>query len=202
MLWLKVLMIVCYVYQFRVFSEYFMLRYHDIRVEGLERPVGTQKLHLTVDGRKNRRYRHTITRDCTCRTGPKKGEVTLGEALCAVHVLYQYLQSDPFCALSKESGSVDLRFMCDVEQSTLNKVLKDVAVAVGDVNALVAASHGFRRGLACDLALAGAQLVAILERGDWRSLAFKAYLDSIKDKLASQAMMNMVGECSDSDEEV
>ena len=54
--------------------------------------------------------------------------------------------------------------MCDVDQSTLNKVLKDVAVAVGDVNALVAASHGFRRGFACDLALAGAQLVEILDR--------------------------------------
>ena len=167
----------------------------------MERPVGTQKLNITVDKRKNRKYRHTITRSCTCTARPKKGEVDLGVALCVVHVLYQYLQSDPFYALSKQSGSVDLRLMCDVDQSSLNKVLKDVAVAVGDVNALVAASHGFRRGFACDLALSGAQLSEILERGDWRSLAFKAYLDSIKDELASKAMMSMVGECSDSDEE-
>ena len=174
MTWLKVLMIVSFVYQFRVFSEYFLIRYCDVRFEGMDRPVGTQTLNITVDKRKNRKYRHTVTRQCTCTASPKKGEVDLGVALCVVHVLYKYLQSDPFYALSKQSGSVDLRLMCDVDQSVLNKVLKDVAAAVGDVNALVAASHGFRRGFACDLALSGAQLAEILERGDWRSLAFKA----------------------------
>ena len=79
--------------------------------------------------------------------------------------------------------------------------MKEVAAKVGDVHAAVAASHGLRRGHACDLALAGATLAEILEKGDWRSLAFKAYLESIKDELASQALMKLFGEVSDSEDD-
>ena len=72
---------------------------------------------------------------------------------------------------------------------------------MGDVNAKDAGTHGFRRGYACDLALCGAKLKEILEAGDWRSAAFRAYLESIKDELASKAMMRLLGSCSDSEEE-
>ena len=200
--WLKVLLIVCYTYQYRVFSEYFRVRYCDISFSGMQLEIGTQKLHMTVDRRKNRKVRHTLTRSCTCKSKRKKGEVLLGEKLCAVHALHKYLQSDPFHVLAAQSGSVDLRLMCDIDQATVNKLLKEVAAKVGDVHAAVAASHGLRRGHACDLALAGATLAEILEKGDWRSLAFKAYLESIKDELASQALMKLFGEVFDSEDEV
>ena len=91
--------------------------------------------------------------------------------------------------------------MCDVDQSRVNDVLREVAYKVSDPDARLAASHGLRRGHACDLALYGASLATILERGDWRSQAFQAYLESIKDELHSRQIMRMVGDHSDSDAE-
>ena len=60
-----------------------------------------------------------------------------------------------------------------------------------------AASHGMRRGYACDLALAGASLKKILEEGDWRSEAFQGYLESIRDQLLNRALVGILGDNSD-----
>ena len=91
--------------------------------------------------------------------------------------------------------------MGEVDQSRVNDVLREVAYKVSDPDARLAASHGPRRGYACDLALYGASLATILEKGDWRSQAFQAYLESIKDELHSRQILRMVGDASDSDGE-
>ena len=75
--------------------------------------------------------------------------------------------------------------------------MKDVALAVGDPMAMSAATHGPRRGYASDLALAGAPLSKILEDGDWRSEAFRVYLESIRDQLRDRALMGILGDPSD-----
>lgn len=89
--------------------------------------------------------------------------------------------------------------MSYVDQKKLNQLLKDVAAAVGDPQARHAASHGMRRGYACDLASAGASLRSILEEGDWRSEAFRVYLESIKDQLHNRALVGILGYNSDGD---
>ena len=76
----------------------------------------------------------------------------------------------------------------------------DVALVVGDPMAMSAATHGMRRGYACDLALAGAPLQRILEEGDWRSEAFRVYLESVKDQLHNRALMGILGDNSDDEE--
>ena len=91
--------------------------------------------------------------------------------------------------------------MSDIDQQKVIIVLKHVARLVGDDNHRLAATHGPRRGYTCDLALYGASLEEILERGDWRSPAFQEYLASIKDQLHSRQVMKMVGACSDSEVE-
>ena len=78
-----------------------------------------------------------------------------------------------------------------------HKFLKDVAYAAMDPMAPSAASHGMRRGYACHLALAGAPPQKILEDGDWRSEAFRGYLESIRDQLHNRALMGILGDNSD-----
>ena len=64
--------------------------------------------------------------------------------------------------------------MQTVNQNRSNKLLKEIALAVGDPMGLSAATNGMRRGYACDLALAGVSLQKILEDGDWKSEASRA----------------------------
>ena len=87
--------------------------------------------------------------------------------------------------------------MRSVNQSRLNRLLKDVAVAIGDPMGLSAAAHGMRRGYACDLALAGASLQKILGDVDWRSEALRAYIASIKDHLHNRALVGILGDNSE-----
>ena len=76
-----------------------------------------------------------------------------------------------------------------------------MAQLVGDPHFAAAASHGFRRGAACDLAREGGTLADILATGDWRSAAFREYLRSIQDDTAGRAMAQLLGELTDSDAE-
>ena len=195
--WLAVLLIVSYTFQWRVYSEYFKIAYVDIHFHGMDKSLGEQKLELIVNRRKNRPYRHPLVRDCVCKFGGKKGEVKLGPKLCAVHRLWKYLQSDPVYNLAQATSSPQFLLMQSVNQSRLNRVLKDVALAIGDPMGLAAASHGMRRGYACDLAVAGASLKQILEDGDWRSEAFREYIASVKDQLHNRALVGILGDNSD-----
>ena len=77
--------------------------------------------------------------------------------------------------------------MSDVKQSEISNWLKKVAEVVGDPHFARAASHGFRRGAACDLARDGGSLADILAGGDWRSAVFREYLKSVSDDLAARA---------------
>ena len=79
-----------------------------------------------------------------------------------------------------------------IDLGRLNRLMKEVALAVGDPRAMSAETHGPRRGYACGLALAGASLSKILEDGDWRSEAFRVYLESIRDQLHNRALMGIL----------
>jgi hypothetical protein len=103
--------------------------------------------------------------------------------------------------MSRRAGYSDVRLMAYIKQSIVNPKLKAVALAVGDPSYSVAGSHGMRRGYACELALYGARVQDILAAGDWRSDAFRAYLESIKEEVAARGLLQVVGEYSDSDEE-
>ena len=56
----------------------------------------------------------------------------------------------------------------------------------------------FRRGCATDMALAGKPLYEILQAGEWKSAAFREYLD--RNELEPLAFMNAVENQSDIDE--
>ena len=126
-------------------------------------------MELIVNRRKNRPYRHSLERDYVCKFGGKKGEVNLGPKLCAVLRLWKFLSDDPVYDFAKCTRSSQFCLMQSVNQSRLNRLLKDVALAIGNPMGSSAATHGMRRGYACDLASAGASVRKNLEDGDWRS---------------------------------
>lgn len=199
--WLSILLIVSYTFQWPVYSEFFKIAYLDIKFKGMESPRGDQCLDLTVNRRKNRPYRHTLSRTCVCNAPTKKGQVSLGPKLCAVHRLHTFLQSDTLYDLASKTQSPQFILLQYIDSRKLNRLSKEVALAVGDPQAMAAGSHGMRRGYACDLALAGASLEQILEDGDWRSEAFRVYLESIRDQLHNRALVGMLGDQSDDEDE-
>lgn len=194
--WLVVILVVCYVFQFRVFSEFFKVVLDDI---AFVEEAGTNELRITVNGRKNRPYRHELRRPCSCEVKPQKGKVPLGKLLCVYHVLQLYLVKGPAYILSRDGRLEGATLLQDVAQRTVNPLLKQVARECGDPFADKAGSHGMRRGMACDMALHGATLSDILVGGDWRSSALRAYIESVKEDLAGKALVQLCGECSDSD---
>ena len=117
----------------------------------------------------------------------------LSPKLCAVHRLYEFLKKDTVNTLAARTQSPEFKLMQYIDVSRLNRIMKDVALAVGDPRAMSAETHGPRRGYACDLALAGAPLSKILEEGDWRSESFRLYLESIRDQLQNRALMGILG---------
>ena len=114
-----------------------------------------------------------------------------------MHRLWKFLSDDPVCDLAWSTGSPQFCLTQSVNQSRLNRSLKDVALAIGDPMGISAATHGMRRGYACDLASAGASLQKILEDGDWRSEAFRAYIASVKDQSHNRALVGILGDNSD-----
>ena len=87
--------------------------------------------------------------------------------------MYEFLKKDSVNTLAEKTQSPKLTLMQYIDVSRLNRMMKEVALAVGDPRAMSAETHGPRRGYACDLALAGAPLSKILEDGDWRSESFR-----------------------------
>ena len=199
--WFSVMLIVSYTFQWRVYSEFFRIAYIDIKFFNMDRPLGEQSLELTVNRRKNRPYRHALKRDCVCCQNKKKGEVQLGPKLCAVHRLYEFLKKDSVNTLAAKTQSPEFKLMQYIDVGKLNRMMKEVALAVGDPRAMSAETHGPRRGYACDLALAGASLSKILEEGDWRSESFRVYLESIRDQLHNRALMGILGDNSEDEGE-
>ena len=84
----------------------------------------------------------------------------------------------------------------------LNRKLKAAATAIGDPTADRASAHGFRRGFACGLAMEGDSLKDILEAGDWRSAAFRRYLETVENELTSKAVLQVLRDGSDSEPEM
>ena len=197
---LALVIILSYTFQFRVFSELFKLRVVDISVEGADEQLGEQKLRVWLDRRKNRPLRHDLWRPCTCKVSHEDG--VSGSVLCPVHNLLKLREHLPSYARMSHlppSGQANLTLLDGFEPSSLNPLIRDAARATGDPLADRASSHGFRRGMACDLALERGKLGEILAAGDWRSAAFRVYLESISSEMHAQALLHVLGETSDSE---
>ena len=124
-----------------------------------------------------------------------------GPTTCAVHRLYMFLMSDPLYTLYCQGRIPDNTLMSELPLHLVNRTLKIVAEKVGDVHFARAASHGFRRGAACDMARLGRPLSEILIGGDWRSSAFRTYLESVQDGLNSRSIVQLLGDVSESENE-
>lgn len=59
----------------------------------------------------------------------------------------------------------------------MNNTLKAVLAKMGIENAKSYTSHGFRRGAANELRTKGPQWSTVATLGEWRSLAFRGYVD-------------------------
>ena len=70
----------------------------------MDRSLGERKLELMISRRKSHPHRHSLTRDCMCIYGGKRGEVKLGPKLCAVHRLWKFLRDDKVNDLAKSTG--------------------------------------------------------------------------------------------------
>ena len=99
---------------------------------------------------------------------------------------------------SSQLELVTLTLMEGFSPAALNPTIKQAAKDTGDPHWEKATSHGFRRGMACDLALDKKDLGAILYGGDWKSAAFRAYIQSVSDQLHAQALLRVLGDASDS----
>jgi hypothetical protein len=180
--WLSIIMVVSYAFQFRVFSEFFKVKMSDIVFEDesghptMQGPSGRQTCTIWLNGRKNRPERHPLKRTRTCGRHDRSGP---GAMTCAVHRLYYFLMSDPLYSLYCQGQIPDNTLLSELPLSLVNRSLKLVAEKVGDVHFARAASHGFRRGAACDMARLGRPLSEIIIGGDWRSSAFRTYLESV-----------------------
>ena len=196
------LIILSYTFQFRVFAELFKLRIVDIEIEGEDEPLGQQKIRVWLDRRKNRPLRHDLWRPCTCKVKHEDG--TSGAVLCPVHNflnLKEQLPSIRRMAHLTPAAQADLTLMDGFEPALVNPLIRDAARRTGDPLAERASSHGFRRGMACDLALERGKLGEILAAGDWRTATFRVYLESISSEMHAQALLHVLGETSDSEHE-
>ena len=197
--WLEVSIALAYNFMLRVQSELFNLFWDDVEFIDLGDPTKVPSLKLTFNSRKNRQYRHALTRECTCRRRHKDG--TPGALMCPVHAALKFRALSPAGQVARLGNSTrSLKFMSGIPAGPLNSNLKRAARETGDPHWDLAESHGMRRGAACDLAMDGKSLAEILQAGDWKSAAFRAYLKAIQGELAGQAMAQLLGEASDEEE--
>ena len=115
-------------------------------------------VHLKLAKRKNRQKGSLLKRSCWCKAC---------RLTCPVHVLWQYLSSQPagFRPFEKISAAKALCRLRDILQ-----VLK-----VPEFESY--RTHDFRRGHARDMQADGASLGEILAAGQWRSPAFMSYME-------------------------
>ena len=136
---------------------------------------------ITLARRKNSRGQVTLTRRCTCTTGPP--------VLCAVHWLLRL----------RTSGNTVGRVV-SVSRTPFAAEVKCLAQAVGFPNAALVGTHAFRCGMAQDLMGHGGTLATLMQAGGWKSSAFQAYLRT--SQLQDAAVSSLVINVSDSDEEL
>lgn len=199
--WLALPIALCWNFQFRCFSELFKLLYTNCEILGRERQLGKQSLRLTVDRRKNRRYKHSLTRHCSSLV--VKNDIP-GTIMCPVRNFETFVEKAPIGKL--RIGSPQLvpaaTLMTGINSNQVNPLLKEAARAIGDPDWEGAGSHGPRRGAACDLAADGGNLAEILAAGDWKSAAFKTYLGSIQDDLAGDAILSLLADQSEEEDDL
>ena len=141
---------------------------------------GGGRIVVRLQRRKNRPEGSLLIRVCSCRD-------KLGPACCAK------------CRLQKRISETPLGtklFSINAEQliSTMKRLLTFIGVEHPNSYGLKA----FRRGCATDMALAGKPLYEILQAGEWKSAAFREYLD--RNELEPLAFMNAVENQSDIEE--
>lgn len=88
--------------------------------------------------------------------------------------------------------------MFSISSEQLIKTMKRLLTLIGIAHPLTYGLKAFRRGCATDMALEGKPLYEILQAGEWKSAAFREYLD--RTELEPLAFMNAVENQSDIDE--
>jgi len=118
-------------------------------------------IKLRLLRRKNREHESVVKRTCWCDNNPAHA------CTCPVHVLGAYLAGVvPGC---QPFGVWDKR-------SVLQKLRQRLHM-IGVPEAAKFRTHDFRRGHARDMQVGGKNLYQILKAGDWKSLAYLAYMD-------------------------
>ena len=163
---------------FRVGSEMIPLCYGGYRVGQHSGVVFTHTgAEVTLARRKNMEQVSILKRECMCDQQ--------GVVLCGVHQLKN--------AVSRARREGRRRVFSYSYESFLRWTQHYAdAVGVGRVG-----THGFRRGMAQDMALQGCPLYEILKAGGWKSASFLKYMDL--QELESGACAQFVADLSDSD---
>ena len=139
-----------------------------------------KSIKLQPAKRKNLPHGSTITRLCWCKTS---------STTCPVHVLKPLFNTDSF----------GVRPFMHLRQGLVNHEIKRRMRKSEVAGAMNFSSHDFRRGHARDLQESNAPLCDILKAGQWRSPAFKTYMD--QNKLDTDAFLKVHVADSSSDDE-
>ena len=141
---------------------------------------GGGRIVVRLQRRKNRPEGSLLIRVCSCRD-------KLGPACCAKCRLQRRISQTP----------VGNRLF-SISSEQLIKTMKRLLTLIGIAHPLTYGLKAFRRGCATDMALEGKPLYEILQAGEWKSAAFREYLD--RTELEPLAFMNAVENQSDIDE--
>ena len=140
--------------------------------------IGTNDISLTLFRRKNCSGPTVIHRRCVCATE--------GRTLCAVCALKLWI--DRF------RGQHPAKLF-RVSAKSFVKYMRRDAARCGLTGAALLGSHAWRRGMAQDIVNAGGSLATLLRAGQWRSSAFRVYLQ--QQALDEDAVAKLVIDHSD-----
>ena len=122
-----------------------------------------ESLTLRLASRKNLPAGCILRRPCFCTLTK-----VAAHALCPVHFFWP--------AARRRCQSGELLFP-SITRRDVNDILREVLKKLELPYAERYSSHGFRRGAASELQSTGSQWSTVATIGDWRSLAFKGYVD-------------------------
>ena len=132
-------------------------------VLGIRGAPPNESLILRLASRKNLPAGCILRRPCFCTLSK-----VLAHALCPVHFFWP--------AVRRRCPSGELLFP-SITRRNVNEILRAILKKIELPYAERFSSHAFRRGAASELQSSGSQWSTVATLGDWRSLAFKGYVD-------------------------
>ena len=145
-----------------------------------------ESLILRLASRKNLPAGCILRRPCFCALAK-----VAAHALCPVNFFW------PAARRRCQSGEL---LSPTITRRNANDILRAILKKLELPYAERYSSHGFRRGAASELQSTGSQWSTVATIGDWRSLAFKGYVDLTNE--LSRDLSRLLAEDVDLDEEV